>query len=90
MNQLTRKTLSTVAILTALLGFQGAAHANDSLTQRVVTGVGQVIAAQGNAALVQIRSELGETIENALKPVLPAPETTDRNEVSTATGGQAL
>lgn len=89
MNQLTRKTLSTVAVLTALMGFQGAAHANDSLTQRVVTGVGQAIAAQGNAALIQIRSELSDTIENALKPILPAPETTDNNEVS-ATSGQTL
>lgn len=73
MNNLTRKTLSTLAVLTALLG-TGAAQADDSLTQRVVTGVGQVIAAQGNAALTQIRVELGQTIEQALKPLLPAPE----------------
>ncbi len=74
MNQLTRKTLSTLAVLTALVGFQGAAHADDSLTQRVVTGVGHVIAAQGNAALTQIRTELGQTIEQALKPLLPTPD----------------
>ncbi|HEY1078021.1 MAG TPA: hypothetical protein VGE51_15115 [Fontimonas sp.] len=73
MNHLTRKTLSTLAVLTALLG-TGVAHAEESLTQRVVTGVGQVIAAQGNAALTQIRVELGQTIEQALKPLLPTPE----------------
>ncbi len=74
MNTLTRKTLSTAAILTALMGFQSAAHAQDSLSQRVVTGVGHVIATQGNAALVQIRTELGQTIEQALKPLLPTPD----------------
>lgn len=91
MNQLTRKTLSTAAILTALLGFQGAAHAQDSLTQRVVTGVGHVIAAQGNAALVQIRNELGETIEQALKPLLPAPDANVTAEASDSpVNGQTL
>ncbi|MDP9140964.1 MAG: hypothetical protein M3O62_09255 [Pseudomonadota bacterium] len=91
MNQLTRKTLSTAAILTALLGFQGAAHAQDSLTQRVVTGVGHVIAAQGNAALVQIRAELGETIEQALKPLLPTPDANVTAEASDApVNGQTL
>ena len=81
MNHLTRKTLSTLAVLTALLG-TGAAQADDSLTQRVVTGVGQVIAAQGNAALTQIRVELGQTIEQALKPLLPTPEAKLATEAS--------
>lgn len=90
MNQLTRKTLSTVAVLTALMGFQGAAHADDSLTQRVVTGVGQVIAAQGNAALAQIRSELGETIEQAIKPLLPAPETRVATDAASPAKGLSL
>ena len=62
--------LAAIGLL--MLGFAGTATAGD-LGQRVSTGVGQIIAAQGNAALEQIREDLRERIEQTLQPLTPAP-----------------
>ncbi|MGQ0585822.1 MAG: hypothetical protein ACT4PK_01280 [Gammaproteobacteria bacterium] len=62
---------STVAIATlALCAFTGTATA-DSLSSRAATTLGAVIAAQGNAALVQIRKEIAVSALTAVKPLLP-------------------
>lgn len=80
MNKLNNKTLKTprkalsVLLAASLLGLSNAASADEGLTQRVATGVGRVIAAQGNAALVQIREELGQTIEKTIQPWLPVQD----------------
>ncbi|MFA5937915.1 MAG: hypothetical protein WC809_01055 [Sinimarinibacterium sp.] len=73
MNKLPRKSLS-VLVAASLLGFSSIASADGSLSQRVATGVGRVIAAQGNAALDQIREELGQTIEKTIQPWLPTQD----------------
>lgn len=73
MNTLTQKTLTTLAIAGLLMGMSGTAAA-DELGQRAATGVGQVIAAQGNAALEQIRRELQQRIEQTLQPLTPGPQ----------------
>ena len=71
MNTLTRKSLSTFVLAAALMGVHAGAQAQDSITQRMATGVGRVIAAQGNAALLQIRDELRERLEQDIEPLLP-------------------
>lgn len=50
------------------------ALANDSSGPALaVSMVGQFIAQQGNAALLQIRNELRRDLEDALRPLMPAP-----------------
>jgi hypothetical protein len=87
MNHPNRNTLKAVLAATVLLGISATAHAEESLSHRVATGVGQVIAAQGNAALIQIREELQERLIYTMSPLLPphpelagqpAPATPDR------------
>jgi hypothetical protein len=61
-----------------LCAFTGSASAADPQTKRAVTALGMAIAAQGDAALVQIRRELRESALAAMKPflteVVKAPE----------------
>lgn len=72
MNPLTQKTLRTLVLGTALIGASVTAQADDNfLTQRVATGVGRIIAAQGNAALNQIREELREVLNRSVEPLPP-------------------
>jgi hypothetical protein len=85
----TRTVLSTLVLASTLLGFNAAAQADDGLGQRVATGVGRVIAAQGNAALVQIREELRETVENRLAPYLPAQDVSSSAAAGAARGESA-
>lgn len=56
-----------------LLGASFASQAADLSGARIATGVGQWIAAQGNAALEDIREDLQKDLADRLKPVLPAP-----------------
>ncbi|MGH8482191.1 MAG: hypothetical protein ACRES8_07010 [Nevskiaceae bacterium] len=65
---------SSLAAALVLSTLAGTASASDSLPSRAVSAVGIVIASQGNAALVQIRRELGESARDAMKPFLPAPQ----------------
>jgi hypothetical protein len=71
-----KATLTALAL--ALCSLTGTASANDGLPTRAVNALGAAVAAQGNAALVQIRRELKESALEAMKPFLPdadkAPE----------------
>lgn len=58
-----------------LLGASLPAAAADSVGARVATGVGRIIAAQGNAALAHIREELKDNLLDTLKPLLPDEQT---------------
>jgi hypothetical protein len=61
-----------------LCAFAGSAPAADPLPKRAVTALGVAIAAQGDAALLQIRREIRQSAIAAMKPFLPdmakAPE----------------
>ena len=61
------------AFALALGTFAQDASANESLSTRAVNAIGIVIAAQGDAALVQIGRELKESALDAMKPFLPDP-----------------
>jgi hypothetical protein len=63
-----KATLAAAALV--LSTFSGLASA-DSLSTRAVGTLGNVIASQGNAALVQIKRELKESALQAMKPFLP-------------------
>jgi len=62
------------AISVGLAGLAFPATADDSLTDRAASAVGHYIAAQGNAALVQIREELTRDLARQIRPYLPEPE----------------
>jgi len=68
---MTKSTLAAVAL--ALCSFTGTASANDILQSRAISALGDAIASQGNAALIQIRQEIRQTALDAVKPFLPAP-----------------
>lgn len=70
MNRTTR-SIFTALFAVALLG-TAPVHAEESLVSRVATGVGHAIAAQGNAALAQIREEVKDKLADSIKPFLPA------------------
>lgn len=89
MNMLKRNTLKAALAATALLGISATAQADDSLTHRVATGVGQVIAAQGNAALIQIREELQQRLIETVSPLLPSPELAGQPAPATPDGADA-
>jgi hypothetical protein len=81
--QLTRISL-TVGLTVGLAAFStGATAADADIGSRIATGVGQVIAAQGNAALMLIRDELGETLQQTVDTFLPA--TTPQVQATTPT-----
>ena len=63
--------LSGAALLAASLP----AAASDNLGMRVATGVGRVIASQGNVALERIKEELQDNLLQTLKPLLPDEQT---------------
>jgi hypothetical protein len=70
----TFKTRTAVALIALACAASAApAAADDSLPQLAVSAVGAAIAAQGNAALVQIRAELRERLLETLAPYLPEP-----------------
>jgi len=64
---------NAVAAALALCAFTGTATA-DSLPSRAVNTLGAVIAAQGNAALIEIRKEIAASALAAVKPILPQPK----------------
>ena len=70
------KTFAAAAIV-ALAAFAGPASAQDNLPARAISAVGYAIAAQGDAALVQIRQELKDTLLEQLRPYLPQPADQD-------------
>jgi hypothetical protein len=66
---------STLAAATALAlcAFAGTASAAESLPTRAVGAIGAVIAAQGDAAIIQIGIEFTQSALEAMKPFLPEP-----------------
>ena len=66
---MTKSAIAAAAIL-VLCSFTGTASA-DSLQSRVMLTLGQAIAAQGNAALVQIRRDLKDSALKTIEPFLP-------------------
>ena len=58
------------ALVLSFAAFAGPAAAEESLSSRAASAVGAVIASQGNAALVQIRQELKDTLLEQRPPDL--------------------
>ena len=58
-----KRTLQTLAAASLLLANLSPAHAAESLAARVASGLGQVIASQGNAAFQQIRDDLQQDLQ---------------------------
>ncbi len=81
MNRTARHLISGIAVAT-LLVCSLPASASDNLGVRVATGVGRVIASQGNAALETIKDELKDSFLKTLKPLLP--------DVKSETTGDAI
>jgi len=74
-----RNALAAALIATTALGASTAAQAQEqAVASRVVVGLGAWIAAQGNAALAEVREDLKQDLREAMKPLLPesapAPE----------------
>ena len=65
--------LKSTILALALMGAAAPAAANQAPGARLATGVGQWIAAQGNAALREIREDFRKRMNETFKPVLPAP-----------------
>ena len=77
---MTKSTLAAAALV--LSSFSGAAIPAEGLPTRAAVVLGQVIAAQGNVALAQIRRELRQSALKTIEPFLPsagedADESTD-------------
>ena len=69
----------TTLLATALLvGSLPAQAADAGLSSRVMSGLGQAIAAQGNIAFREIREELADNLAKSLKPLLQAQPVRDR------------
>jgi hypothetical protein len=79
MNRTTRSMFSALA-LAALLAASVPAQADEGIAVRVATGVGRVIAAQGNAALATIRAEIKDTVKDTLQQFLPADSKSDAQD----------
>jgi hypothetical protein len=75
MNRIASKASLAAAAL-ILASFAGTASATDrqELLASTMHAVGQAIASQGNAALIQIREELRRDLSKRLKPLLPSPQ----------------
>jgi len=78
---MTKSAIAAAAVL-VLCSFTGSASA-DSLQSRVVLTLSQAIAAQGNAALVQIRHDLKASALKTIEPFLPRAG--DSSEANAAT-----
>ncbi len=75
---MTKSTLAAAALV--LCSFPGAAIPAEGLPSRAAVALGQVISAQGNAALAQIRRELQHSALKTIEPFLPsAGEDTDES-----------
>jgi len=69
---MTRKTLLQLIAAATLIGASTAASAAEPVGTRVVTGLGHWIAAQGNAALREIRDDLRKDLTDRLAPLVPS------------------
>lgn len=59
------------ALAIALIGASTGAQAADGISGRVASGLGRWIAAQGNAALDELREDLKRDLSQRLQPLLP-------------------
>lgn len=71
---LNTRLLTPLFLATASLMPLAAQAGDSSLVTRAATGVGRVIAAQGNAAFQQIRADFLQELQQKLRPQLPARE----------------
>jgi hypothetical protein len=67
------KTLKAAALLALSFAACAPAQAEESVAARAASAVGTMIAAQGNAALMEIRRDVKDTLGQKLKPLLPQP-----------------
>lgn len=70
------KSALLAAALVAFTSMVPASAATETLPERAANALGAVIASQGNAALLEIRRELKETLLQQFKPLLPKPSET--------------
>lgn len=71
MNKNRQSLLIALSVALGLSAFAAPAAADSSLGERVATGIGRYIAAQGNAALSEIRSNLAETLGERMELYVP-------------------
>ena len=69
-----RTALAAAALALCAVTGNAAAADRTELVTTMMTAAGHAIAAQGNAALVQIRKELKQSALASIKPYLPAPQ----------------
>jgi len=87
MNRTARHLISSITVAT-LLVCSLPATASDNLGVRVATGVGRVIANQGNAALETIKDELKDSFLKTLKPLLSDTQSETAGEAITTASRQ--
>ncbi|WP_428312274.1 hypothetical protein [Hydrocarboniphaga sp.] len=69
-----RRPLAQAALAIVLIAGSAAAQAADGIGSRVGAGLGRWIAAQGNAALSELREDLKRDLSERLQPLLPERE----------------
>jgi hypothetical protein len=67
------KTLNAALLALACATIAAPAAASDGLAARAANAVGAAIAAQGDAALAEIKREMKDTLLEKVRPLLPAP-----------------
>ena len=75
MNKAFNIRIGAALVALSCTAFAGTAGAEESIATRTAVAVGHAIAAQGNAALVEIRRELKDVLLEQIKPLLPQPAT---------------
>jgi hypothetical protein len=71
MNKLYAKPIAAAVLALSALLAAAPAAAEDGLAGHAVTALGIAIAAQGDAALVQIREEVKQIVLERIRPYLP-------------------
>lgn len=69
----TKSITTSLIALVLLTGSVGAQAAETSISSRVASGIGHVIAEQGNKAFREMREEARKQLVEAIKPLLPKP-----------------
>lgn len=73
MNKAFNTRIGAALVALSFSAFAGTAAADEGIATRTAVAVGHIIAAQGNAALVEIRRELKDALLEQVKPLLPKP-----------------
>ena len=82
----TFKTQIGAVLALCLAGASLPAAAQDNLPARAINALGLAIKSQGDAALVQIREELKDTLLDRIQPLLPKPEAAPDHKSAPADG----